>query len=86
MKIHGTNRPHINPYYEQQQRVKQAQHKQTKDHLEISEAAMKLQKNDKTTEKRQAFVNDIKQQVESGEYKINYEKTAQKFVDFFTKR
>lgn len=85
MKIHGTNRPNINPYYEQQQRLKQAQQKQSKDRLEISETAMNLQKNDQIKEKRQAYVEDIKQRVESGEYTINYEKASQKLIDFFTK-
>lgn len=85
MKIYGTNRPNINPYYEQQQRIKQAQQKQSKDRLEISEAALKLQNNEQMKAKRQAYVDDIKQRIDSGEYHINYQKTAKKFIDFFTK-
>jgi len=83
MKIYGTNRSHINPYYDQQQKLKQFEKKQTKDQLEISAAAKKLQKNDQIENKRQAYVQNIKQQVQSGQYKIQYEQTSQKLIDFF---
>lgn len=84
MKIHGTNRSHINPYYEQQQKVRQSEKKQTKDQLEISDAAKKLQQNDQIVNTRQSYVQEIKQQIELGEYKIQYDQTSKKLIDFFT--
>lgn len=86
MKIYGTNRSNINPYYDQQQKLKQTEQKQTKDHLEISETAKKLQKNDQIKENRNKYIETLKQQFASGEYKVNIAGTSQKFVDFFTKK
>lgn len=86
MKIHGTNRSHINPYYDQQQKLKQSAKKQTKDQLEISNAAKKLQQNKQISNKRQSYIQEIKQQIESGEYKVQYGKTSQKLIDFFTSK
>ena len=84
MKIHGTNRSHINPYYEQQQKLRQTEKKQTKDQLEISDVAKKLQQNDQIVNKRQSYVQEIKEQIELGEYKIQYDQTSKKLIDFFT--
>lgn len=85
MKIYGTNRPNIYSYYEQQQKIKQTQHKPSKDRLEISEAALKLQNHEQIKNDRKAYIKEIKQQINSGEYRINYEKTAKKLIDFFKK-
>ncbi|HLS06691.1 MAG TPA: flagellar biosynthesis anti-sigma factor FlgM [Bacillota bacterium] len=86
MKIYGTNRSNINPYYDQQQKLKQTEQKQTKDHLEISETAKNLQKNDQLKENRDKYIETLKQQVSSGEYKVNITSTSQKIIDFFTKK
>lgn len=56
-----------------------------KDQLEISSQAKQLQESGKAQASRQEFVQDIKNAVESGDYKINYEKTAQKMIDFWSK-
>lgn len=56
------------------------------DQLEISSEAMKLQENTKVNAKREAYVQEIKNRVESGQYEINYEKTAQKMIDFWSKQ
>lgn len=56
------------------------------DQLEISSEAMKLQENTKVNAKREAYVQEIKSRVESGQYEINYEKTAQKMIDFWSKQ
>ncbi|WP_249871321.1 flagellar biosynthesis anti-sigma factor FlgM [Oceanobacillus saliphilus] len=86
MKINGTNHTNFNPYKQQIQ--KQAEVKkdiQSKDQIEISSEAKQLQENEKTSEKRATHVQEIKQAVESGNYKVNPEKTAQKMLDFWSK-
>ncbi|WP_047980837.1 flagellar biosynthesis anti-sigma factor FlgM [Ornithinibacillus contaminans] len=87
MKINGANQTNFNPYKNQIQ--KQADYKksvQQQDQLEISTQAMKLQENTKVNPKREAYVQEIKNQVESGQYKIDYEKTAQKMIGFWSKQ
>ncbi|MGJ9457629.1 flagellar biosynthesis anti-sigma factor FlgM [Oceanobacillus sp. CF4.6] len=86
MKINGTNHTNFNPYKQQIQKqteVKKAI--QTKDQIEISSQAKQLQETDKTSEKRAAYVQEIQQAVNSGEYKVNPEKAAQKMLEFWSK-
>lgn len=80
------NRPQINAYYEQQEKMRQPKNKKgSKDQLEISKEALKLQKNAQPNEQRATYIEKIKQQVNTGTYEVNYEKTAQKLLDFLTK-
>lgn len=86
LRIHGTNRPQINAYYEQQKKMNQTKSKKgSKDQLEISKEALKLQKNAQPKEQRAAYIEKIKQQVDAGTYEVNFDKTAQKLLDFLTK-
>ena len=86
MKINGPNQTNFNPYKQQLQ--KQTEVKKdipTKDQIEISNQAKELQEKDKTSEKRASYVQEIKQAVDSGSYKVNPEKVAQKMLDFWSK-
>lgn len=86
MKINGSNQTNFNPYKNQIQ--KQAEIKNDankKDQIEISSAAKQLQESEKSNAKRASYVQEIKNQVESGEYKVNHEKTAQKMIDFWSR-
>ncbi|SET09429.1 anti-sigma-28 factor, FlgM family [Oceanobacillus limi] len=86
MKIYGPNSTNFNPYKNQLQ--KQSAYEKNvnqKDQLEISSAAKQLQESEKVHPKREAYVQEIKNAVESGEYKIDHEKTAQKMIDFWSK-
>lgn len=87
MKIYGSGRTNFNPYNNQQQKQIEQQ-KQTKkeDQLEISNAAKKLQESKQQHTKRASYVEGIKKAVQSGEYKINYEKTSQKMIDYWSKQ
>lgn len=86
MKIHGTNKTNFNPYKDHiQKNVKHKSHQQKKDQLEISNEAMKLQKNEQSDEKRLAYVKAIKHKIDTGTYDVNYDKTAQKMIDFWKK-
>ncbi|MCM3740230.1 flagellar biosynthesis anti-sigma factor FlgM [Oceanobacillus luteolus] len=86
MKINGPNHLNLNPYRQQMQKqmdVKKAENRS--DELQISKEAFKLQGKDKPHEKRAAVVQEIKQQIATGEYKVDVEKTAQKMMDFWSK-
>ncbi|MEN2768731.1 flagellar biosynthesis anti-sigma factor FlgM [Ornithinibacillus xuwenensis] len=87
MKVNGPNQTNFNPYKNQIQ--KQTDYKknvQQQDQLEISTQAMQLQENTKVNAKREAYVQEIKNLVESGQYEIDFEKTAKKMIDFWSKQ
>lgn len=84
MKIQGPN-PLINTYRQQQQKFKTNKNEQFKDQIKISTEAKKLQENNQIDIERSKYVNEIKQLVQSGEYKVEHDKTAQKMIDFWTK-
>lgn len=82
MKIHGPNN-YINIYRTNERSVnvnKKAKNKD--DQLNISHEALRLLKTEKNPERAQK-VSEIKQLVQSGQYKVNYEKTAEKMLKFF---
>lgn len=86
MKINGSNQTNFNPYKNQVQ--KQAEIKNEvnkKDQIEISSEAKQLQESEKPNAKRASYVQEIKNQVDSGEYKVNHEKTAEKMIDFWSR-
>lgn len=84
MKIQGPN-PYLNAY-------KQTPHKNTspnktasmKDKVNISSEAMKMHGTKQQETERTAYVNEIKESIKSGEYKIDHEQLAQKMIDFWT--
>lgn len=84
MKIQGPN-PYIALYRNQQQTQKIKIEERPKDELNISNEALKLQQNDKAIERKQ-YVEEIKARLQSGNYKIEYAKTAEKMIDFWNKR
>lgn len=87
MKVNGPNQTNFNPYKNQlQKQMEMKKVGKQQDQLEISSEAMKLQENTKVNAKREAYVQEIKNRVESGQYEINYEKTAQKMIDFWSKQ
>ncbi|WP_026908976.1 flagellar biosynthesis anti-sigma factor FlgM [Paucisalibacillus globulus] len=87
MKVNGPNQTNFNPYKNQiQKQMEMKKVGKQQDQLEISSEAMKLQENIKVNAKREAYVEEIKNRVESGQYEINYEKTAHKMIDFWSKQ
>lgn len=89
MKIQGPNFSNINAYKKQFQAkadvdIKQEEAK--KDKLNISNEAKQLQVNKQSSEERTKYVENIKKDIQSGQYTVNYEKTAQKMIDFWSKR
>lgn len=85
MKINGPNPTNFNPYkqaFKDRQTIESEASK--KDSIEISQEAKKLQKQEQSDEKRVEYVNEIKQKIDSDQYKIDYQKLAQKMHDFWT--
>ncbi|MDQ0206768.1 flagellar biosynthesis anti-sigma factor FlgM [Alkalicoccobacillus murimartini] len=54
-----------------------------KDQIEISTKALDLQLEKQADATRAARVEELKKQVESGEYQVNAKKTAERFYDYW---
>lgn len=86
MKIQRPNQSQLN-IYNQQMGNHQLKHEKfnQKDQIHISKKAKQLQQDVKVNKNRLKFVKNIKAKVEAGEYKVDYEKTAKKMIDFWSK-
>lgn len=83
MKIHGPNQTNFNPYKNQAKKIEKIKNEgNQKDRLEISTRAKHLQQTEQTSSKREKYIQEIKQAIDSGEYKINHEQTANKMIQF----
>lgn len=84
MKIQPIQSMHTNPYYKKisKEQMEQQTKKEGKDKLEISTEAKQLLNGAELTE-REKKILEIKALIESGNYKINYEKTAEKLLQFW---
>lgn len=67
-----------------QQHVKKSERKN--DQLDISLEAKHLQMQQAQSAERENYVAELKELVQSGEYKVNYDKSAQKMIDFWTRK
>lgn len=84
MKINHFGNVNFNPYKKQMEKLDQLQKGGAKkDQIEISSVAKELQQGSKIETERQEKIDAIKQQVESGEYKVDPEKLARKMYDFW---
>ena len=82
MKIQGPN-PFLNVYKTNQRSAKANRNKNVQDdQLNISDEALQMQKA-QIDHLRKNKVTKIKTLVESGEYRIDYEKTAEKMLQFW---
>lgn len=82
MKIQGPN-PYLNIYKTNQRTVKTSKNESIKDdQLKISSEALQLLQSGKNVERKEK-VSEIKSLVQSGEFKIDYEKTAEKLLKFW---
>lgn len=87
MKINGIGSMGINPYNLQankQDNVKSL-YKSNRDKLEISSEAKEMQQGSTIPAERQAKVEQLKLEVESGAYTLNPKATAQGIIDFYLK-
>jgi len=87
MKIHGPNQTNFNPYKNHMQ--KQTEYMkdfQKKDQLEISAQAKKLLADTGPNTNRVKDVEEIKQAIDKGTYRVNHEQAAEKMIQFWSKR
>ncbi|MCM3718469.1 flagellar biosynthesis anti-sigma factor FlgM [Fictibacillus phosphorivorans] len=87
MRINHFNSIQNNPYKKQTQDVKQDSVKSSykKDEVQISDEAKKLLSTSKFEQERADKVNEIKRQIESGNYEVNNSKVAKSILDFWRK-
>lgn len=87
MKIQGTNLARIQAYKNNlQEQKKQSKPEEASDELKISNEAKQLQQSKSLPDHRTEYVKQIKQTVDSGQYKVNHQDTAQKMLDFWSQR
>ncbi|MFQ3545369.1 flagellar biosynthesis anti-sigma factor FlgM [Halobacillus rhizosphaerae] len=87
MKINGPNHSNFNPY--QKQMNKQMEPKKSsgqQDRLEISKQALNMQGNEKTHPSRQKKIDQIKHDIDTGNYQVNAKATAKKMLDFWSNK
>jgi negative regulator of flagellin synthesis FlgM len=87
MKINNFGPSGINPYKRQQNKLDSAnaQSKKAADKVEISSAAKEMQQTSKIDQQRQARVEELRIQVENGNYKVNPKEVAKSLLDYYTK-
>ncbi|PIC72965.1 flagellar biosynthesis anti-sigma factor FlgM [Sporosarcina sp. P17b] len=87
MKVEGFKPQAVNPYRSQQMKVdqtKQAAQVKT-DKLEISSEAKKLSAASPIESARQQRVQELKAQVQSGDYQVDASKLASNMLSYFNK-
>jgi negative regulator of flagellin synthesis FlgM len=86
MKINGSNFNNLNPYQKQMHKQASLQKgNSAEDKIEISSKAQELLKGNPIEEARKQKVEQLKNDIQNGDYQVNYEQTARKMVDFWTK-
>jgi len=87
MKIQGPNQTNFNPYKNLLQKQKAAKSIVNKeDQLQISSQAKKLLENQQPNEQRAERIEKLKAAVESGAYKADAGKIAEKMLEFWKKQ
>lgn len=87
MKINKINIPPVNPYRTNQLKAEQAkeQAKIKTDKLEISSEAKQLSETSPITTQRNERVQQLKAEIESGNYKVDAEKLASNLIKYYKK-
>ncbi|MGE7761812.1 flagellar biosynthesis anti-sigma factor FlgM [Peribacillus sp. NPDC097895] len=87
MKINNVGMTGVNPYNLQANKVGNIKESKVNasDKVEISSAAKEMQQQSSIPAARQAKVNELKSQVENGNYKLNAQATAKGLIDFYKK-
>lgn len=85
MKINQTNLSAINPYKKQMNKMTSLEKKSQRDVVEISNEAKQLQEKSPITQEREAKVEALKQQVQSGNYIVDAKKVATSILNYYNK-
>lgn len=87
MKIQGPNLTRLATYRTQPHQQKQLEKMRNhNDKINISNKALELQQNNKANQKHTDRIQAIKEAIESGEYEIDVEKTAENMISFWSGR
>lgn len=84
MRIQGPN-PYLNIYKQQKHQQINKENNQKEDKLNISQQAKLMQISKSQQTERTQFVQNIKEQVQSGTYEIDSETIADKMIHFWSK-
>lgn len=85
MKINNYGQSGLNPYKRQLNKLENANKatNQASDKIEISSAAKEMQHSSRLSADRQAKVEELKIQVENGNYKVNPKEVAKSIAKFY---
>ena len=85
MKITSLNMNSINPYNKQLKNIttSEAKSKKQTDKIEISATAKEMSVSSKYSSERAQKVQQLKQQVQSGEYQVNTQKVAEDILKYY---
>lgn len=83
LKINNLGPIQINPYKNQMEKMDKLEKSSKADKIQISTEAMELQKGSRIETERQAKVEELKNKIESGEYKVNSREVAKKMYEFW---
>lgn len=85
MKINNFRPVNMNPYNKQLDKAGklQAHAANQKDKIEISKEALEMQITSQYEVERQQRVDELKNKIESGEYKVNPQELAQKMYSYW---
>ncbi|HHY74194.1 MAG TPA: flagellar biosynthesis anti-sigma factor FlgM [Bacillus bacterium] len=83
MKINNFGHVNFNPYKKQIEKLDQLQKTTGSDKIQISTEAMEMQKGSRIEAERQAKVEELKNKIESGEYKVDSREVARKMYEFW---
>ena len=84
MKVTSYNVNAINPYKQQQRSMSAVGNKPTfQDRIEISSAAKELQVSSNYQNERAEKVQNIKADIESGQYKVNARQVAENMLNYY---
>ncbi|MGP4061263.1 flagellar biosynthesis anti-sigma factor FlgM [Halobacillus litoralis] len=87
MKINGPNQTNFNPYQKQVNKQESMKNQQkSEDKVEISNQAKQMQESGKPDPARQKLVNQIKADVDTGNYRVDSQATAKKMFDFWSSK
>ncbi|MCF6410145.1 flagellar biosynthesis anti-sigma factor FlgM [Pseudalkalibacillus salsuginis] len=86
MKINRYGNISNNPYKQQVNKPAENQQQQVKqDKIQISKEALEMQKNNSVSKERTEKIEQLRKDIESGNYHVDSGKVAKKFFDFWTK-
>ncbi|MGE8206889.1 flagellar biosynthesis anti-sigma factor FlgM [Heyndrickxia sp. NPDC080065] len=86
MKINNYGSSRINPYNQQKNQLNQIanQNKKNIDKVEISGAAKEMLQGSSIEKERQAKIEQLKNQIENGQYKPDPKQTAESIMKFYS--